>query len=104
MFQGCKDHDLANLLKATVKELSPGLTSIFAAFHGCLSKHSMHKKRVFEELEEMIGLDVKKVPKFIDVPFSSYLQMLPMARVTRQGPVPVLQGHEGEDHEGGLRC
>ena len=52
-----------------MKELSPGLTSIFAAFHGCLSKHSMHKKRVFEELEEMIGLDVKKVPKFIDVRF-----------------------------------
>ena len=66
---GCKDHDLANLLKAAVKELSPHLTSIFSGFFGCLSKHSMHKKRMFEELEEMVGIDVRKVPKFIDVRF-----------------------------------
>ena len=27
----------------------------------------MHKKRVFEDLEEIVGLEIKKVPKFIDV-------------------------------------
>ena len=67
IISGCSDHDLANLLKHGVKVLCPELTDIFSALYGCLSKHSMHKKRVFEDLEEIVGLEIKKVPKFIDV-------------------------------------
>ena len=57
------------MLKHGVKVLCPELTDIFSALYGCLSKHSMHKKRVFEGLEEIVGLEIKKVPKFIDVRF-----------------------------------
>ena len=37
--------------------------------HGGLSKHSMHKKRDFEAIEEWVGSEIRKVPKFIDVRF-----------------------------------
>jgi len=66
---GCADHDLANLLKSSVGVLCPGLTSIYSALHGCLSKHSMHKKRDFERLEEWVGLEIKKIPQFLGVRF-----------------------------------
>ena len=66
---GCVDHDLANVLKAAVKALCPELTSIYPAMHGCLAKHSMAKKRKFEEIEEEVGEEIRKVPKFLDVRF-----------------------------------
>ena len=66
---GCADHDLANMLKTAVKTLCPELTNIFSAMFGCLNKHSMHKKRIFQGLEDVLGLSNKTVPKFIDVRF-----------------------------------
>ena len=66
---GCADHDLANVLKSAVPILCPKLTNIFSALHGCLSKHSMHKKREFERLEEWVGLEIKSVPQFLSVRF-----------------------------------
>ena len=69
MLGGCADHDLANLLKSAVGVLSPGLTSIYSALHGCLAKHSMNKKRDFERLEEWVGLEIKKIPQFLGVRF-----------------------------------
>ena len=66
---GCPDHDLSNLLKHGVKALMPNLTKIYAALFGCLNKHSMHKKRDFERMEEWAGPEIKKVPKFLDVRF-----------------------------------
>ena len=29
----------------------------------------MHKKREFEDIKEWVGLEIKKVPKFLDVRF-----------------------------------
>ena len=66
---GCADHDLANLIKSSVAKLCPNLTSIFSALHGCLNKHSMHKKRKFEGMSEWIGIEIRKVPKFLSVRF-----------------------------------
>ena len=66
---GCADHDLANLLKSSVAKLNPDLPAIFSALHGCLNKHSMHKKRKFESMAEWIGLEIRKVPKFLSVRF-----------------------------------
>ena len=66
---GCVDHDLANLLKSSVSKLCPELTSIFSALHGTLNKHSMHKKRKYEAMAEWIGMEIKKVPKFLSVRF-----------------------------------
>jgi hypothetical protein len=56
-------------LKSAVAKLCPELTSIFSALHGCLNKHSMHKKRKFEAMSEWLGLEIKKVPKFLSVRF-----------------------------------
>ena len=69
LITGCADHDLANLLKSSVAKVCPDLTSVFSTLHGCLSKHSMHKKRKFESMAEWIGLEIKKVPKFLSVRF-----------------------------------
>lgn len=66
---GCVDHDLPNILKAALKVLCTVLTTIYPAMFGCLAKHSMHKKREFESLEEWVGGDIKKVPKWLDVRF-----------------------------------
>ena len=66
---GCADHDLANVIKSSVGKLCPNLTSIFSALHGCLNKHSMHKKRNFEAMSEWIGIEIRKVPKFLSVRF-----------------------------------
>ena len=66
---GCADHDLANMLKSSVAKLCPHLTSIFSALRGSLNKHSMHKKRKFQATSEWIGLEIKKVPKFLTVRF-----------------------------------
>ena len=63
---GCADHDLANLLKSSVAKLCQNLTSIFSALHGCLNKHSMHKKRKFEAMSEWIGLEIKKSAKVFE--------------------------------------
>ena len=49
--------------------MTPELTNIFSAMFGCLNKHSMHKKRIFQGLEDVLGLSNKTVPKFIDVRF-----------------------------------
>ena len=62
-------HDAANLLKSSVSKLCSDLTSIFSALHATLNKHSMHKKRKFEAMAEWIGLEIKKVPKFLSVRF-----------------------------------
>ena len=72
---GCTAHDLSNILKAAVKALCPYLTDIFAALFGCLSKHSMKKKRAFEFVSEEVGLEIKKVPKFLDVRWRVILQL-----------------------------
>ena len=66
---GCADHDLANLLKSSVAKLCPDLPAIFSALHGCLNKHSMHKKRNFERMAEWVGVEIRKVPKFLSVRF-----------------------------------
>ena len=60
---------MPNILKSGVKVLCPNLTLLYPAIHGCLSKHSMHKKRNFDSLEEWVGLEIRKVPKFLDVRF-----------------------------------
>jgi hypothetical protein len=57
------------VLKSGVRVLWPSLTSIFSAIFGCLAKHSMHKKREFERVEDWVGDEIKKVPKFLDVRF-----------------------------------
>ena len=66
---GCVAHDCSNILKSGVKALHPSLVKLFPALFGSLSKHSMHKKREFEDIEEWVGLEIKKVPKFLDVRF-----------------------------------
>ena len=33
----------------------------------------MHKKREFEDIKEWVGLEIKKVPKFLDVKYAGYL-------------------------------
>ena len=66
---GCVAHDCSNILKSGVKALNPSLVKLFPALFGSLSKHSMHKKREFEDIEDWVGLEFKKVPKFLDVRF-----------------------------------
>ena len=68
-FGGCIDHDLPNVLKAGVKVLCKHVLIIYPAMFGCLAKHSKHKKWDFEAIEEWVGSEIRKVPKFIDVRF-----------------------------------
>jgi hypothetical protein len=56
-------------MKASVKVLCRHLTLSYPAIHACIAKHSMHQKWLFEALEKWVGLEIRKVPKFLDVRF-----------------------------------
>ena len=74
-FGCCSAHDLSNILKGGVNSLCPYLTSMFSAIHSSINSLSMHKKRDFERMEEWLGLEIKKVPKFIDVRFRVIMRL-----------------------------
>lgn len=74
-FGGCSAHDLSNILKGGVNSLCPYLTSMFSAIHSSINSLSMHKKRDFEKMEEWVGLEIRKVPKFIDVRFRVIMRL-----------------------------
>ena len=92
---GCTAHDLSNILKAAVKALCPYLTDIFAALFGCLSKHSMKKKRAFEFVSGGGRAGDQKGAQISGCEVESDSTALPVDGVTGPGTVPVLHRAQG---------
>ena len=75
-FGGCNCHDCANILKHAVPKLNPNLIPLYTNLHSYLGgSQTLHRQRDYERFCKDRGFQPSKIPKHIEVRFTSTITM-----------------------------
>ena len=72
---GCLAHDACTIVKKGVKRMFEIILELFRCFWANLEKHSQVKNRSFKLMNETLGIDYKRIPKFIEVRFRYVIRL-----------------------------